>query len=198
MRFISALITMLIVATGHVPADPHPVGDTVSDAVSWLEIEANRILRASKREMDNGMAAFPPRPNRTTRPDPASSRRGFLGKSRSPQPVSEWGLLGHPDRVVCLRSGSGRSPVGGSNCFGLSAPFQAVWGLRMDCWRTTRLAKLSHQRGAAIGWHQGHAGAKTAYTCSRTYQPSRCRRWPIAIPDTQAVILQGAIPCEHD
>jgi hypothetical protein len=32
----------------------------ISEAVSWLEIEAYRIIRASMREMNNGTAAFPP------------------------------------------------------------------------------------------------------------------------------------------
>jgi len=34
--------------------------DTVKDAVAWLEGEAHRIIRASKREMKDGTAAFPP------------------------------------------------------------------------------------------------------------------------------------------
>lgn len=33
---------------------------TLDDAVSWLEQEAHRIIRASKRTMDDGTAAFPP------------------------------------------------------------------------------------------------------------------------------------------
>jgi hypothetical protein len=34
--------------------------DKVIEAVSWLETEAHRIIRASKREMNDGTAAFPP------------------------------------------------------------------------------------------------------------------------------------------
>lgn len=34
--------------------------DKVTEAVSWLGTEAHRIIRASKREMKDGMAAFPP------------------------------------------------------------------------------------------------------------------------------------------
>ncbi len=33
---------------------------TIADAVSWLEEEAHRIIRASKREMKDGTSAFPP------------------------------------------------------------------------------------------------------------------------------------------
>lgn len=33
---------------------------TFSEAVAWLEQEAHRIIRASKREMNDGTAAFPP------------------------------------------------------------------------------------------------------------------------------------------
>lgn len=32
----------------------------VSEAVSWLETEANRLIRESRREMNDGTAAFPP------------------------------------------------------------------------------------------------------------------------------------------
>jgi hypothetical protein len=32
----------------------------INEAVSWLEKEAHRIIRASKREMKDGTAAFPP------------------------------------------------------------------------------------------------------------------------------------------
>ena len=34
--------------------------ETVSEAVTWLEKEAHRIIRASKRDMKDGIAAFPP------------------------------------------------------------------------------------------------------------------------------------------
>jgi hypothetical protein len=34
--------------------------NTVGDAVSWLEHEAHRIIRASKRQMNDGTSAFPP------------------------------------------------------------------------------------------------------------------------------------------
>jgi len=41
------------------PADP--AGElTVAQAVSWLEAEAHRLIRASRREMADGTAAFPP------------------------------------------------------------------------------------------------------------------------------------------
>lgn len=40
------------------PASTHTV--TLSQAVSWLEQEAHRIIRASRREMQDGTAAFPP------------------------------------------------------------------------------------------------------------------------------------------
>ena len=33
---------------------------TLSEAVAWLEQEAHRIIRASKREMNDSTAAFPP------------------------------------------------------------------------------------------------------------------------------------------
>jgi hypothetical protein len=35
-------------------------GKDVEEALSWLEHEANRIIRASKRQMHDGTAAFPP------------------------------------------------------------------------------------------------------------------------------------------
>jgi hypothetical protein len=34
--------------------------DKIAEAVSWLETEAHRIIRASRREMKDGTAAFPP------------------------------------------------------------------------------------------------------------------------------------------
>jgi len=34
--------------------------DKLADAISWLETEAHRIIRASRREMKDGTAAFPP------------------------------------------------------------------------------------------------------------------------------------------
>jgi glycogen debranching enzyme len=34
--------------------------ETLKTAVAWLEQEAQRIVRASRREMENGVAAFPP------------------------------------------------------------------------------------------------------------------------------------------
>ncbi len=34
--------------------------EKISEAVQWLEQEAHRLIRASKREMPGGIAAFPP------------------------------------------------------------------------------------------------------------------------------------------
>ncbi len=35
-------------------------GDNLTGAISWLETEAQRIIRTSKRDMKDGTAAFPP------------------------------------------------------------------------------------------------------------------------------------------
>lgn len=34
--------------------------DKLTEAIAWLESEADRIIRASEREMKDGTAAFPP------------------------------------------------------------------------------------------------------------------------------------------
>lgn len=47
-------VTVAVVGT----ASEAPV--TLSDSVAWLEAEARRIIRASKRDMSDGTAAFPP------------------------------------------------------------------------------------------------------------------------------------------
>jgi hypothetical protein len=62
----------------------------IAEAVSWLETEAHRMIRASKREMKDGTAAFPLRSGSDT------MRSGFgitrtLWKARSgPTPGRNW------------------------------------------------------------------------------------------------------------
>lgn len=46
-------------AAGGAAEEKH-TAKAVSDAVKWLEAEAHRIIRASKRDMKDGTAAFPP------------------------------------------------------------------------------------------------------------------------------------------
>jgi len=41
-------------------ADKKADAEKIDDAISWLKNEAHRIIRASKREMKDGTAAFPP------------------------------------------------------------------------------------------------------------------------------------------
>lgn len=37
-----------------------PAVQSLAEAVGWLEIKARRLIKASRREMPNGVAAFPP------------------------------------------------------------------------------------------------------------------------------------------
>jgi hypothetical protein len=55
------LLSAVLVEAGETDHHRQPVstGD-VQAAVSWLEKEAARLIRASRREMSNGIAAFPP------------------------------------------------------------------------------------------------------------------------------------------
>ncbi|MHC4521049.1 MAG: glucosidase family protein [Planctomycetota bacterium] len=57
--FLTAVLVAAIVPTGIARAtESQPT--TLSEAVTWLETEAHRIIRASKRTMADGTAAFPP------------------------------------------------------------------------------------------------------------------------------------------
>jgi len=57
-RVIAGTLIVLFVAPG---AEAQKASNqSVLDAVAWLEKEAHRIIRASKREMKDGTAAFPP------------------------------------------------------------------------------------------------------------------------------------------
>jgi hypothetical protein len=59
-RIIMAAIVVCASCAGGVPAEEKNVTGTIADAVSWLEKESHRIIRASKREMKDGTSAFPP------------------------------------------------------------------------------------------------------------------------------------------
>ena len=57
--FLRALLVVAVVPVGTVRAtESQPT--TLSEAVTWLQTEAHRITRASKRTMADGTAAFPP------------------------------------------------------------------------------------------------------------------------------------------
>jgi Bacterial alpha-L-rhamnosidase 6 hairpin glycosidase domain len=57
--FLRALLVVAVVPVGTVRAtESQPT--TLSEAVTWLQTEAHRIIRASKRTMADGTAAFPP------------------------------------------------------------------------------------------------------------------------------------------
>ena len=51
------LLALLSVGVAHAAQDG---AGTLSDAVSWLEKESHRIIRASRRTMKDGTTAFPP------------------------------------------------------------------------------------------------------------------------------------------
>ena len=52
---------LIFVATGVTPAlATAGAPETLAEAVTWLENEANKLIRASKRTMADGTAAFPP------------------------------------------------------------------------------------------------------------------------------------------
>ena len=93
---IFALVSILVVATSlpglHAKGDD---SDTLAQAVAWLEKASHRIIRASRRTMTDGTAAFPPfpppetklpalrkpvatDPTRGIRPAAASSAGAFL------------------------------------------------------------------------------------------------------------------------
>ncbi len=55
---VALLITVMIATAGVHAVDTEP--NTLAEAVTWLEGEAHRIIRASKRTMADGTAAFPP------------------------------------------------------------------------------------------------------------------------------------------
>ena len=57
--FLRATLVAAMVPLGMVRAAEDPP-TTLSEAVTWLESEAQRIIRASKRTMADGTAAFPP------------------------------------------------------------------------------------------------------------------------------------------
>ena len=59
-RIITAAIVVCASCAGGVLAEEKNVTGTIADAVSWLEKESHRIIRASKREMKDGTSAFPP------------------------------------------------------------------------------------------------------------------------------------------
>jgi hypothetical protein len=66
MRNLTSTITLAIavftcfVAGGFAETNMDAPTSGISSAVSWLEKEADRIVRASKREMKDGTSAFPP------------------------------------------------------------------------------------------------------------------------------------------
>jgi len=57
---IMAAIVVCVSCAGGVFAQGRSMTETIPEAVSWLEKESYRIIRASRREMKDGTAAFPP------------------------------------------------------------------------------------------------------------------------------------------
>jgi len=55
-----ALVTVLVAVFMPLPAAAQEPDETLEGAVTWLEQEGHRIVRASLRRMDDGTAAFPP------------------------------------------------------------------------------------------------------------------------------------------
>jgi hypothetical protein len=61
LRTLTVLAMITLTSTGAVGAeDGNDSSGSLPEAVSWLESESHRIIRASKREMADGTAAFPP------------------------------------------------------------------------------------------------------------------------------------------
>ena len=62
IRQIGVALTVLVFSVASIAAERgmETGDDDVAQAVAWLEAEAHRIIRASRREMKDGMAAFPP------------------------------------------------------------------------------------------------------------------------------------------
>ena len=58
--FLTVLLSVFCSISCHSAKDDKSVSESLTDTVSWLEKEANRIIRASERKMENGTAAFPP------------------------------------------------------------------------------------------------------------------------------------------
>lgn len=59
-NFCLVWLGLCLSCSGALGAENEGRGETVGAAVSWLETEAHRMIRAAKREMANGIAAFPP------------------------------------------------------------------------------------------------------------------------------------------
>ena len=55
-HFVTALCIFAYAPAGMAQAEP----GTLSEAMTWLESEAHRLIRASQRTMEDGTAAFPP------------------------------------------------------------------------------------------------------------------------------------------
>jgi len=53
-RIIMAAMVVCASCAGRAPAEEKNVTGTTADAVSWLEKESHRIIRASKHEMKDG------------------------------------------------------------------------------------------------------------------------------------------------
>jgi len=62
IRLVGVVLTVLASNIAAIAAEDgmRKGSHEVAEAVSWLEAEAHRIIRASKREMHDGTAAFPP------------------------------------------------------------------------------------------------------------------------------------------
>lgn len=57
---LTAFLSVLCYVNCHSVNDKGNYSESLPDAVSWLEKEAHRIIRASERKMENGISAFPP------------------------------------------------------------------------------------------------------------------------------------------
>ena len=58
-NFVPFLLVAAFILTADTPQAPAGSA-TLNEAVSWLENESHRLIRASKRTMKDGTAAFPP------------------------------------------------------------------------------------------------------------------------------------------
>ena len=58
-RLVVFLLIYVLILPSHLRAAQNS-SENPAEAVTWLEKEADRIIRASKRTMDDGTAAFPP------------------------------------------------------------------------------------------------------------------------------------------
>lgn len=59
-RFGAIAVALCGVVSGFAEEKMNPPSPEVLESVAWLESEAHRLIRASKREMKDGTAAFPP------------------------------------------------------------------------------------------------------------------------------------------